>query len=560
MSEITRRDFVSGGAALVAAGAAATMVGYQSPKTAKAEEVTEWAAEADVVIIGTGFAGLSAAITAKTEFPDVTFLLFDAAPTLDEIGGNSRVCGQIFTTMDDVQGAIDYLNECNGGEDIVEQEYVQAWAEHTCEIAQWVMDLGAPLGINQVDIDPPYNGGIEYPEFHGGEHITTYVMNGVVGSSVTNSDGAVCGELYAWAYDKAKELGVEMQIDTRIVDFVLDEATREIRGVMDEKGNAYKARKGVIMACGGFENDLNTIRQYLPLPVKDMHPAGTPYNRGDGLRMAQSVNAQLWHMNNFASFEWNAYLTDDFDWAKSGSTNRTLKDFVFIGPRGKRFMYEERCNFLRHGKSTWMGGVYSLMPMYTPAWMVFGQSKFEGDDPVISSSKDYSEKVEYQLAGDGTNASALEQGIIVKGETLEELAANMGLDERWVENFVNEITTYNEVYVPGNYDYDYERGTYFFDDGCPLRKEIEAFDLVAIEPPYYAVRLVPRFLNTQGGPKHNGKSEVLDLYGEVIPRLYTAGELGAIYANDYNGGFNVCECWSTGREAMRNCAQLESWE
>ena len=556
---MSRRGFVAGTAGLVAAGAAATLVEYKGQ--AKAADAIEWADEADVVIVGAGFAGLSAAMTAKVEFPELNVKIVDACPVVQEIGGNSRVCGQVFTTMDDVDAAVDYLNELNGGEGIVEPEYVRAWAERTVDIAGWVKDvLGADLGLLWMDIDPPFNGGIEFPEYKGSEHVTTYCYGGAIDESMTTDDGIVCGTLYGWALTRARELGVEVQINTRVVDFVLDGETREIRGVLTESGEGYKAKKGVILACGGFENDLETLRQYLPLPTQTVYPSGTPYNRGDGVRMTMALGAKMWHMNNFASFSWSCYTDADHTYWQSGSPVKTAKDFVFIGPRGKRFVYEERSNFLRHGKSDFVGGMYSLQPLYTPAWMVFGKDKFEADDPVCSPGRNYAEDTRYPLAGDGTNATALAQGIIVKGDTLEELAANMGLDERWIPNFVEEIETYNDTYVEENYDYDFKRGTYFFDDGCPMRKEIKEFELVALEPPYYAIPLCPRFLNTQGGPKRNDKCQVLDMYENVIPRLYTAGELGAIYASDYNGGGNVCEDWTTGREAMRQVATLDSWE
>ena len=214
---------------------------------------------------------------------------------------------------------------------------------------------------------------------------------------------------------------------------------------------------------------------------------------------------------------------------------------------------------MRHGKSCFYGGVYTQQPMFTPAWTVFGSAKFEGTNPIIKNGKSKDQLTEYMLGGDGTNESALEQGVIVKGDTLEELAANMGLDERWIPAFVEEVTQYNDVYCAENYDYDFQRGCYFFDDGCPQRKEIKEFDLQPLEPPFYAIRMTPYIYNTQGGPKRNAVGEVLDIDENVIPRLYTAGEFGAVFASDYNGGYNVVDAWMTGRQAMRTAAQAEPW-
>lgn len=80
--------------------------------------------------------------------------------------------------------------------------------------------------------------------------------------------------------------------------------------------------------------------------------------------------------------------------------------------------------------------------------------------------------------------------------------------------------------------------------------------IAAIEtPPFYAMELTPCFVNTQGGPRRNEDAQVIGLDGRPIPRLYSAGELGSIYAYNYNAGGNVGECFAFGRVAGRNAAR-----
>ena len=67
-------------------------------------------------------------------------------------------------------------------------------------------------------------------------------------------------------------------------------------------------------------------------------------------------------------------------------------------------------------------------------------------------------------------------------------------------------------------------------------------------------------LNTQGGAKRNGACEVLDLEGNPIPRLYSAGEFGTIYGYMYNGGGNISEAVASGRVAGQNSAVLDAWD
>lgn len=545
---MSRRSFIMAGAAAMIAGAAGSLAGCADGKAgANSSSSVEWTGETDVVIVGAGAAGLSAAVTAKTEFPDVDIMLVDAAP-MQEIGGNSRVCGQVLHYLDDVDAAVTYLTACNGNYE-VEPEYVKAWAEGIIENYDWLTGLGCNLEENTL-------GGAEFPEYDGADHVHQMAFDGTIDTYDTYGDGVVCGTLYGFIWDKATELGVECKVDTRVTDFVLDEATHEIRGVVTESGESYKARKGVILACGGFENDLETLRGYLPIGYDTMYPFGTPYNRGDGLKMAQSVGAQLWHMNNFAGNGIRGVVNDDVTYGTG--LNVTTHDFVFIGPKGKRFMFEERFDFQRHGRIDLLGGgVYQMSPMFQPAWMVFGQNHFDTDNPVARKDTANDLVTEISLP-DNTNEGGLEAGIIVKADTLEELAQKIELEE-FTENLVETMTKYNK-YADKNFDLDYKRGQYFYDAGIPRHQEIPAFDLERIDPPYYALRLTCRFLNTQGGPKRNEKSEVLDLNGNSIPRLYSAGELGAIYSNDYNGGGNMAECFRTGREAMRNIANIESWE
>ena len=78
-------------------------------------------------------------------------------------------------------------------------------------------------------------------------------------------------------------------------------------------------------------------------------------------------------------------------------------------------------------------------------------------------------------------------------------------------------------------------------------------------PPFYAAELFPAFTNTQGGPRRNEKSQVLDTDRKPIPRLYSGGELGSIYSYHYQGGGNILECIVFGRIAGENAAAEEPW-
>ena len=79
------------------------------------------------------------------------------------------------------------------------------------------------------------------------------------------------------------------------------------------------------------------------------------------------------------------------------------------------------------------------------------------------------------------------------------------------------------------------------------------------EKPFYAIELSPSMLNTQGGPRRNEKGQVVRPDGAAIPRLYSAGELGSIYSNLYQGTGNIGECLAFGRISGRNAAGEQPW-
>ena len=79
-------------------------------------------------------------------------------------------------------------------------------------------------------------------------------------------------------------------------------------------------------------------------------------------------------------------------------------------------------------------------------------------------------------------------------------------------------------------------------------------------PPYYVGEIWPMVSNTQGGPVHNGRRQIINVFGEPIPRLYSAGELGSAFGFLYLSGGNLSECVVGGRIAGQGVAALEPWD
>lgn len=551
---LDRRGFLKAAGATGAAALASGALGGSALADETAGQA--WDEECDILVVGYGGAGAAAAITAAEEnLGDV--LIVEAAPEGDE-GGNTRVCGQIIFCPRSVEGAIEYQGNLNAQYKVAD-DLMQAWAEEITKNAEWLTSIGAnPV---ETPIASP-----EFPDIAGAEASCNYVIDGTMGNQ----------SLWNVLKGKESELGIRVSYGTRALRLV--EEGGEIHGVVAEKDGAemaIKAKKAVILACGGFENDPEMLSNYHPLGMDGEHviPLGTPFNRGDGVRMAQRVGAGLWHMNNFSRGGWAmpALCDRDDEFARCGSFPAyASKDYIYVGPNAKRWAYEEATGLTRHGK-TEVHGVYMDQQVPEPGYVIVGSQCFEGGR-IISPLPYLAAWSMDKVDADGTNETDLERGRIFKGETAAELASQLGLDpdvltatiEEYNENAANNedpLFGRGQDYYSSNQDMTGRDNDKFTEgEDTSETPAVDAFSLVPLEPPFYGFPLNVGVLNTQGGPTRSAKGEVTDVDGNPIPRLFAAGELGCIYGYMYNGGGNVGEALASGRIAVRSAAALDAWE
>lgn len=544
---ISRRNFLVG-AGLAAAGAASlSMMGCASSqsKPLAANMPEKWDYEADVVVVGLGAAGLAAAISAKMDGVEKVLAL-EAAPE-EHAGGSTRVSGDALMIPDAVKEAAMYQTKLNSYYEVPE-EYMTAWAQGVYDNKEWLSD---ELGY---DLQRTSSFSPEFPGIEGGDVIKGYYVDGICGYS----------SLWNPMMESAIEYGVEVMYEMRATDLVFDYETKEVFGLI-ASGKSVKALKGVVLACGGFSANKEMLRNYgVVLGAPDSWFLGTPYNMGDGIKMAQQIGADLWHMNSYAATS-TCVRTVSPDSQICNIPYPTGADFIYVNQEGQRYTYEEKRVNVRHGK-TKERGIWPLLTVPSGSHMIMGSKSgvvdMMGKTPYMSWS-------DIMGVGLTTNKELLDAGIMVQADTIEELAKKLNYNP---ETLKKTVETYNQN-AANNVDPDFNRGTpvygdYSFDaisvtDGSEsgeLHEVIKAFDLEPLTPPFYAVEIGLGLLNTQGGAKRNGESQVLDLEGNPIPRLYSAGEFGSIYGYMYNGGGNVSEAVSTGRIAGSGCAALESWD
>jgi succinate dehydrogenase/fumarate reductase flavoprotein subunit len=484
----------------------------------------KWDVEADVVVVGFGAAGVATAVTAHELGAEVVIL--EKAPEGQE-GGNTRVAGQGYLNTSSADKAIAYLTALCGPYTVPET-MVKVWAEEMCKNNAWLQSLG---GDPQEHQHPPV--GIEFPDLPGSDCVHKF------------HDGPTYGYSYTWKLFErlVKERPIPILYETPARELIQHDITREILGVRVQQGNrsiTVKARKAVVLTCGGFENNQQMIRDYLP-GVPYCHTSGTPYNEGDGITMAMSVGADLWHMNNYAGPSMALKVPEvrtTFSMQALHYSKETPGGMIVVGPDARRFTDEKFKT--RHGKIPVNG---RWLPLSTPCpmFLIVDHTQFSAG-PLYDKhpSHGWTQIIE-RYDWSENNSAELAKGWIKTADSLAALASAVGLD---ADTLVDTVNRWNRC-CNAKHDADFGRTLML----API-----------IEKPFYAVELSPSMLNTQGGPRRNENGQIVRPDGTPIGRLYSAGELGSIYSYLYQGTGNIGECLAFGRVSGRNAAAETPWE
>ena len=483
----------------------------------------QWDVEADVVVVGFGAAGVAAAVTAHDLGAKVVIL--EKAPK-GEHGGNTRVAGQGYLNTSSVGPAAAYLRALCGPYTVPE-EMVQAWAQEMCQNNAWLRGLG---GDPQEHQHPPV--GIEFPDLPGADCVHKF------------HDGPTYGYSFTWKRFESLVLQrpIAVLYQTPARQLIQHNNSKEVLGVralQPDRALTVQARRAVVLTCGGFENNQEMIRNYLP-GVPCCYTSGSPYNEGDGITMAMSAGADLWHMNNYAGPSMALKVPEvrtTFSMQALHYSKQMPGGMIVVGPDARRFADEKYKT--RHGKVPVHG---RWLPLSTPCpmFMIFDHALFRAG-PLYDKhpSHGWTQIVErYDWSAD--NQAELAKGWIKVADTLAELAARLGLDAGALED---SAARWNR-HCDAGYDADFGRSLML----API-----------VRAPFYAVELSPSMLNTQGGPRRNEKAQIVRPDGSPIARLYSAGELGSIYSYLYQGTGNIGECLAFGRIAGRNAAAEAAW-
>jgi len=511
--------------------------------------VTDWDHEVDVVVLGSGGAGLTSALTAAVNGASVD--IYEKAAT---VGGTTAVSGGIIwipahrrssegeLTFED---AMSYLRAQSLGfmdDELVETfvrtgpdmlDFVEAHSELQFEVAEGFPDYkpelpgGRPAGGRSLNAKP-------FDLERLGEwrdRITSFPADfsnvGIdaetrarIHALVDAESGHFCvagTALIAGLLKGLLDLGVVPQTDARALELFADPlGITGVRISQDGKDFNVRARRGVVLGTGGFEWDSKLVEAYLRGPMRGA--VSPPNNTGDGLRMAMAHGADLANMGE-AWWVPIVKLPDDtfggHPRSRSVRLERTRPRSIIVNRAGKRFLNEA-------GEYNSMAGPFHFLdPKHgyanDPAWIVFDSLHLK----------------HYGFLGVDPDGPA--PGWFTPSKDLDELGEKTGID---AEGLARTLHAWNDN-VASESDPEFGRGSSAYDGywGDENATTAAGKTLGPIDtPPYYAVPVSIGAMGTKGGPRTDRDGRVLHVSGAAIPGLYAAGNAMAGATGKAYGG------------------------
>jgi hypothetical protein len=549
----------------------ATAVPTKAPAAATPWLPAKWDYEADVVIVGFGGGGTTAAITARDAGASV--LVLEKAPTKDTWGGNTRSTGN-FSIGCSKAGAIEYLtSQCWGT--VPDKELITAHVEAVQGLPAWIAQLGRQVTWKKTAPNYPllpgaaaFGGTVDQ---HGSFTVTDPKKEPTEPGTFDFFAGC------AATRGVSPEAGTVL-LATPATELIQDPISKEILGVKALTGVTtakdfhysggkpiyVKAKKAVILACGGYENNEVMRQNYSPFPHSGfVTQYGSPFNTGDGITMAQRVGARLWHMNkkeshDFACVAASKELGSGVAVDAYGDKNADTPEII-VDRDGNRFMNEYFFSGHSHEHRAFDEFEHKRLPVddieysdyrHVPMYWIFDDKRVKAG-PLRTDAHWVDISKTYVGNWSQDNKAELAKGWFIQADTIEALAKKIVCKDFFgrvvgmnAEGLVATVKKYNQFCANGK-DLDFNRRVSTL--------------LPILTPPFYAMEICDCQTNTMGGPERNKFNQTLDTDGKPIPRLYNVGELGSIYGAVYNGSGNIPETYAGGKVAATHAVALKPW-
>ena len=528
----SRRTLLKG----AAAAAMTAPVGMASAMNVKNAGSVKWAKTADVVVLGYGNSGTNAAIAAKDAGASVLIL-----EKLDVGGGNVAVSAGGFVVPTDEEEYYNFqkaLYELSRSE--WDPELLRVFCHESMTLDRYIKGLDPKVELFVY-------GHAGYQQLPGAGCVNKLTPRNVPGKKG--------GDRLFGIFERACEARkIPVLFNTPARRLIMRGA--EVIGVealKDGKPVNIRAKKAVIICTGGFQCNPDLMKNYIY--GNPMSYLGSPGHTGDGLLMAQGAGAALWHMNSVS-----APLGVQVPGVKAGMALVTRQPaFIWVDQDGRRFVNEKKLDY----HCSWMSvNVFdAIRHRYPriPCYMIMDSTYIEAGSIMSAGASGYAINREgYKWSKD--NSQEIESGVIIKADTIEELAGKLGMADPKV--LVAQVERWNKDLKTEGIDTEYGR-TVTADPKMKavfIGRDVKAWSAPIEKGPFYAMKLVPVMYHTMGGPKKSVKAEVLDPFGKPIPRLYVAGELGSTWGLTYQGACANADAIIFGRIAGRNAAKRSAWK
>ncbi|HOL05356.1 MAG TPA: flavocytochrome c [Syntrophorhabdaceae bacterium] len=503
-NKVTRRGFLKAG---VSAGMLAAATGLALDLSKKDAEAAErklpkkWDEEIDVVIVGSGFAGLAAAAEAGKKGAKVVIL--EKMPTY---GGNSIINGGVYAAWD---SKLHLRQKKNLGDDSPTQHFndtlkggdyynipslVKNLTEGAADALNWMIDEG---GCRLRDALTRAGGHSAYR--------THTVVEGV-GKGFTEPLRKI-----------AEKYGAKIRLNNEITWIWRKDTEGPVLGVevKTPKGKRnIKVKKALILASGGFSRDIKMRQAFNPSVIPDYNSTNHPGATGECIRFAQAIGADTLQMAFIQLYPFAEPETGILDNPAVYPFNGVGYGLIYVDKNGKRFVNElERRDVC---------SMAQIKLGQKPTYSIFNEE-------MVTKMGGTMEEIQKGMA----------KGRFIKADTIEELANKLKIP---AQNLVETVKKYNQ-YIKDGKDPDFNK---------PITKAMIPLE----KGPFYAVAQWPAVHHTMGGIRINEKAQVIDIWGKVIPKFYAAGEVtGGVHGSNRLGSNAIPDCVVHGRIAGINAAQ-----
>ena len=499
--------------------------------------------ETDVIVIGSGAAGLAAALSARHAGADVVIL-----ERSEKLGGTTAMSGGVpwipcnhhmheVGTSDSREAALTYMRRQSLGR--MDDEMIETYVDQGADVIKFIeaqtdirfralkwpdyhpelpggtfgrsLSAGLFPGNKLGELRPRLRSSLTFPipvSSNDLEDGVDIFDPAIIGDRLEKGLVGVGNALVAGLTASVVEKGVRILFGMRAQSLVIHEgAVTGVAGSNEGEPFKMRARRGVIIASGGFEWNAGLVKDLLRGPHDGA--ASPPDNEGDGLLMAAEAGAALantdeaWWMPIMKipgeEYEGNPAI-------RFAVTELTKPGSIMVNRKGQRFV-NEACNYNDLGRSFFQFDPQTFDYPNREAWIIFHQAYLD-KYPVLT-----------RYPGDPL------PNWMIQGATLRALAEQIGVDADGLEHTVEQFNRSaregsDPAFHRGESQYDRYHGDWSLDGALQTVGPLD-------QAPYYACRVYPGVLGTKGGPKISVRAEVQNLRGGNIPGLYAAGNAAA---------------------------------